>query len=296
MRITLTPVSNIQRQTTAHNFRIIKANAAVLGVMSAIVASCSTIRGGNFVFDESTDTIERFQDYKNKRNLLGKDAFYDAANLKIETLSPSDVDKRIIPTENKYCLEFFEREGQEIKPNIFSKDYLNSINLDKWIDENHDRLIGSCIFTKKPQNIISRLIARCTTGSSFKNEFVPSHAVTIFEKDGEIKILNIISPKAVVESLKEYLEKFEGNYIIYLRDYKVDTERFSQNAASLEGTKYGFLSAAQSVFKGIEFKSRYHCSEVQMLELQKEGLFKGINANKITPNTLMHLLINERFK
>lgn len=296
MKLTLSPANNIQTINIINNRRKAKANAAILGVMSIVTASCSTIRGGNFIFDEAKDKIEPFQDYKTLRNIKGKDVFYDADSLKTEPLSKGDIDKRILPTKNNHCLEFFQKDGEEIKPNIFGKSFLDSIDLDKWIEDNHERLIGSCVFTQKEKNQITKFIVKHTTGTSFKNEFVPSHVGTIFEQDGKIKILNILAPKAEVHDLKDFLRNYKGKYILYLRDYDLNTDRFSKSVASYKGISYGYLSAFQSLLKGFDFKKGYHCSEVQLIEMQKEGLFKGINANKITPNTLMHLLINNRFK
>lgn len=272
--------------------------AVLLSMVSLLGTSCSTLAGGNFIFDENNNKIERFTDYQKENHLSGKDTYYNADTLQMEDLVPNlDANRsKILPTKDKYILEYFAKEGLQIQPNIYSKNYLNSVNLDNWIAENQEKLVGSCIFTQKDDEL-SKLIVAFTTGSSYKNEFVPSHTATIFEKNGEMKILNILAPKATVSSLKDFLKNFKGRYILYLRDYNINPERFSESVASYEGMKYGFLSAMQSVLiKGIEFKKGYHCSEVQVLEMQKEGLLKGIDANKITPNTLMHLLINERFK
>lgn len=278
-----------------HQYRKNQAKAVVLGIISLLGASCAEIRGGNFIYDDKNTRIASFASYKAENNLIGEDTFYNADTLEIENLKVTP-DKKIIPAEDKYILEYFKKNDIATKPNVFSINYLKSLNLDKWLSENKKQLIGSCIFTRRDDNIMANIIANFTKGSSYENEFVPSHIGTIFEKDGELKVLNILAPKTTVSNLRDILNTYKGKLVLCLRDFHINTENFSNAIAKYEGMEYGFLSAFQTIFENIEIKEGLHCSEVHLLELQKEGLFKGINANKITPNTLLRLLVNEKFK
>lgn len=278
-----------------HQYKKSQAKAIALGVISLLGASCAGLKGGNFVYDDKNTRIASFASYKAEYNLIGEDTFYNADSLEIENIKVTPNEK-VIPTKDKYILEYFKKSDIATKPNIFSINYLKSINLNKWMDENKKQLIGSCIFTKKDNNIISNIIAGMTKGSSYENEFIPSHVGTIFEKDGELKVLNVLAPKATVSDLRDIINTYKGKLVLCLRNFNINTERFSNEIAKYEGIKYGFLSAFQTIFEKIEIKEGFHCSEVHFLELQKEGLFKGINANKITPNTLLRLLVNENFK
>lgn len=278
----------------ANKYRFNQFKAAALGAVSLLGVSCATISGGNFIYDSQTNKIVQFKDYKGKYHIEGEDTFYNADTLRTEDLEIKP-NLKILPTKDAYVLEYFKKSGLEIKPNIFSINYLRSTDLDKLIDENKERLVGSCLFTKRENKAVSDLIVDLTRGSLFKNEFVPSHVSTIFEKDGVLKVLNLAAPKAIVSNLKDTLKDYKGKLVLYLRDYDIDPKRFSESIAKYEGVEYSNLSAIQTLFN-IEFKEGLHCSEVHLLEMQKEGLLKSLNANKITPNTLLRLLINERFK
>lgn len=276
-----------------------RASAFMLGV-SLFGIGCSTFRGGNYTFNETTGNIEPFKTYQERNHMPGNVTIYDAQIMQTrDSLMPVN-GKKVLPPDKKYLVQYYEDPNRTKLPNVFSKDYLKSVNLDNWLKTNHEKLIGSVVFVREDNNIVSSIINTLSKGSSLKNEFIPAHTAVIFEKDGELKIIDVVSPKAQVKNLKDYLTlekgKDDSKYIICLRDYEVDTKALSKSAASFEGKKYSLYSAFQSIFKKIDKEKGIHCSEVSVILLQEQGLFKTINSNKITPNTLLHLLINESAK
>lgn len=291
---------NYSPSNCAKTFRAKRANAAILGVMSLLGASCATTRGGNFTYNDYTGELEDFRTYKEANQMPGKITIYDAGTLQSKDSLMPVTGKKVLPADKKYLIQYYEDPNRTKLPNIFSKDYLRSINLDDWLKSNHERLIGSVIFVREDNNIVSSIIHTLSKGSSYKNEFVPAHTAVIFEKEGELKIIDIVSPKAKIKDLKDYLTKEKGKenskYIIYLRDYDIDTQALSKSAAAFEGRKYSFYSAFQSILKKTDNEKGIHCSEVSTILLQEQGLFKTINPNKITPKTLLQLLANESAK
>lgn len=246
----------------AHKFSIPNKclKGSILGLLTLTAATCSNIRGGNFVYNDETERIERFD----------------------ETHKLDIVDTEFCST-NKYNLK-----------NCFDKDYLKSIDIDKWVENNKEVLVGSCLFDTN-SSPMSKIIRIFTNQSDC--EYVPTHAASIYEDDnGQIKVMQIKPPKVVVEDLASYLKNTKNDYVIYLRDFNIDKKTFSESVKKDEGRIYGYLSAAQSVSDLINFDFGLHCSESYIQQLQKQGMFKNVDANNITPHTLFHMLINMKDK
>ena len=84
----------------------------------------------------------------------------------------------------------------------------------------------------------------------------------------------------------------EDDFKLILRNFDLDTKMFSLNIAEHIGDFYPFMSAIRSIGTKRQSKWRTHCSELHLRELQKQGLFKGVNA-EITPDELLHLMIGQ---
>lgn len=274
--------------------RMFPVKAALVGLVGIFSISISPLRGGNYIYDEASERIESFADYKKENNLIGKDVFYNADTLQTEDIKLASA-PNIGHQNEQYLIKSFQEKGIEPKANIFSLNYLKTLNLDDWIKQNKEQLIGSCCFTKKGNDLFADIISNFTTGSSLPNEFIPAHIGSIFEKDGELKVLNIVAPKASTISLKEYISNYKGKFLLYLRDYKINTKEFSTQMEKYIGMEYSYLSAIQTLFRNLNIKEGIHCSEAQVLEMQRQGLLKGVDANKITPTTLLRVLMNEKF-
>lgn len=228
--------------------------AILAGIISLFASTCSNTRGGNFVYNEETQKIEKF-------NKL-------------------DVNDMEYCGTNDYGLY-----------GCHDKNHIKSVGVDKWIEENQDKLNGACYFMKD-ETLISKGIRLFTTQSGCK-DYVPSHATPIFkDTDGKMKILQILSPNVFATDLADFLKNTDEDYMIFLRDFDINEERFSENCKKEIGKSYGMFSAIQAVTNLIDVDAGLHCSEGYVQLLQKEGMFKGINSNKITPNTLMYLLVN----
>jgi hypothetical protein len=242
---------------------ILKGTA--LGLMTLTMATCSNIRGGNFIYNNKTNSIEHLSEFKAECGL----------NLDIN--------------DTECHTNQFGVYG------CYDKENINKIGIDKWIDQNKEKLDGACVFDRQDDSL-SYLIGIFTIGNDCDNKFVPAHAAPIYkDDDGEFKLLQIEAPKVYTIPLKEYLKNDKKQSLIFLRDFEIDKERYRENVKKNIGKPYGYISAGQSVSSLINIDGGLHCSEGYVLEMQKEGLFKGVDANNITPHTLMHLLANNHY-
>lgn len=178
---------------------------------------------------------------------------------------------------------------------VFYKNYFKTMTREQirlWIDTHKKRLVGSAIFTKG-QSITANVVAwaegwRCPDKTAFR----PAHTGSIIEKDGEFLIFDMKPPRASVQSLEKYLWLTDENFVIILRDFEIDEKMFCANLLDEVGRCYPYMSAIRSVFSKRETKWNCHCSEMHLRELQKQGLFKEVNA-EITPDELLHLFIGK---
>lgn len=160
--------------------------------------------------------------------------------------------------------------------------------IDKWISFNYERLIGSAVFTKN-KSLTSKLVRWAEKWRCKDECFVPSHTGSIIEYNGSLYIFDMKPLKAKIQPLNEYLIGADEDFILVLRDFRLDTKMFSINVAEHIGEFYPYMSAVRSVFTKRQSKWRRHCSELHLRELQKQGLFTNINP-EITPDELLHLL------
>lgn len=171
-------------------------------------------------------------------------------------------------------------------------DGMKSEDLDKWLEFNRERLIGSAIFTKN-ESFTSKLVrwgekhlfAKCKDNHCF----VPSHTGSIIEYAGGLYIFDMKPLRASVQPLKDYLLNTDDEFVLVLRDFSLNTQMFSLNLQFHIGDWYPYMSAIRSVFTKRQTKSRRHCSEIYLIELKKQGLFQDVNS-EITPDELLHLL------
>ena len=164
--------------------------------------------------------------------------------------------------------------------------------LDKWLEFNKTRLIGSAIFTC--QDTWTSKLVRWGERHLFakpdeKLKFVPSHTGSIIEYMGELYIFDMKPLRASVQPLKEYLLYTDEDYCLVLRDFPLDTVMFSLNLQFHIGDWYPYMSALRSVFTKRQTKYATHCSELHCRELQKQGIYKELNP-EITPDELFQVL------
>lgn len=186
---------------------------------------------------------------------------------------------------------------------LIDKKFLDRTNKREWINKNYWRLQGSALFTKNNNNSISKLISKfcakdCPT-SKLCNNFVPSHIAAIYEdvdENGEkdIYILDIKPPFSTRQKLIDYLKNTTDEYLIVVRYMVIDVNQYNDYTSERVHLKYGFLSAIQSVFKNFTLKHGMHCSESYIYSYNQQGYMYDINANKSTPDNLMHYLIDKQ--
>jgi len=161
-------------------------------------------------------------------------------------------------------------------------------NIDKWLELNRERLIGSAIFTKN-KSLTSKLVCWAEKRHCKDDCFVPSHTGSIIEYKGDLYIFDMKPLRAKVQLLSEYLTKNEEEFVFILRDFHLDGRMFSINIAEHIGEFYPYLSALRSAFTKRPSKWRRHCSELHLRELQKQGILTELNP-EITPDELFHVL------
>lgn len=174
---------------------------------------------------------------------------------------------------------------------VHFKSAFNGISekdLNTWVMLYRKRLIGSAVFTAN-NSITSKIVSWAESWGGKKAEFVPSHTGSIVEKDGTLYIFNMCPPKAYIQPLTNYILNTKDNYAIVIRDFSLSTKMFSANILYHLGEFYPYLSALRSVFTKRKSKWRNHCSELHLIELQKQGHFKDLNP-EITPLELFEVL------
>ena len=181
---------------------------------------------------------------------------------------------------------------------MINNNFFKEIDKREWINRNYWTLQGSALFTKNDKNIISKIVSNvCKKDCPTKSKFIPSHIAAIYEdsdKNGEkdIYILDIKPPFSTRQRLIDYLEKTTDEYVILIRDLIIDVDKYNEYTKKRIHLKYGLLSAIQSIFKKFTIKHGMHCSESYIYSYNQQGFMYGINANKSTPDNLMHYLID----
>lgn len=166
--------------------------------------------------------------------------------------------------------------------------------LEKWINFNKTRLIGSAIFTKN-KSITSKIVRWAESWTCKDKHFIPSHVGSIILYNNNVYIFDMKPLHARVQKLSDYILNTDEDFVLVMRNFVLDTKMFSLNIAEHIGEFYPFMSAIRSVLTKRQSKWRRHCSELHFRELQKQGLFKTINA-EITPDELLHVLKDQQGK
>ena len=173
---------------------------------------------------------------------------------------------------------------------------LSPDKLDWWLKLNHERLIGSAIFTRQ-NSWTSKLVQwgekHLFAKTKCNDDFVPSHTGSIIESHRTLYIFDMKPPRATKQPLVDYLLNTEEEYRLVMRDFGLNTDMFSFNLLFHVWERYPYLSALRSVFSKRQSKWRRHCSEMHIRELQKQELFTDINP-EITPEELYHVLKGDK--
>lgn len=182
-----------------------------------------------------------------------------------------------------------------LKAKCFTKAFFKKMSnerIAKWIKENSRMLAGSCVATKSGINL-SKIICKLSEKRSMLNGFIPSHIGSIVSKNGFLYVLNMKPPKADKIGLLEYIATTDENFVIVLRDFDLDTEQFSKDILKYDGKKYAYLSALQCISKYFEWLPNIgeHCSELHAHYLQKQGYFKGVHCDNLTPVEVYEMLL-----
>lgn len=174
---------------------------------------------------------------------------------------------------------------------IHAKTAFENMSVDdiqKWIILNYERLIGSAVFTKN-KSLTSKIVS-CVESWKCKNKcFIPSHTASVIEYNNDIYMFDMKPLRASVRPLADYLSDTQDDYVLILRDFKLDTRMFSINIAEHINEFYPFISALGSAFNKRQTKWSRHCSEMHLRELQKQGILTHLNP-EITPDELFHEL------
>lgn len=152
-------------------------------------------------------------------------------------------------------------------------------------------LVGSAVFVKN-KAFISKIISWVCSGKAESKDFVPSHVGSLILAGGHVYLFDMKPPRPTLTRFDEYLYKTKDEFMLVMRNFYVDTEKFSLEILSRINKPYGYLSAIQSAFKYMFWGFKEHCSEIHLKALQAQGLFKDKDANKTTPEDLKELLLN----
>lgn len=152
-------------------------------------------------------------------------------------------------------------------------------------------LVGSAVFVKN-KAFVSKVISWVCSGKAESKDFVPSHVGSLILAGGHVYLFDMKPPRPTLTRFDEYLANTKDEFMLVLRNFSVDTEKFSLNILSRLNKPYGYLSAIQSAFKYMFWGFKEHCSEIHLKALQDQGLFKEYDANKTTPEDLKEILLH----
>lgn len=161
--------------------------------------------------------------------------------------------------------------------------------LSQFCMKNDYQLVGSALFVKN-KAFVSKLISWVCSGKAKDKTFVPSHVGSLILCGGHIYLFDMKPPVPTLTRLDKYLASSKDEYILVMRNFGLDIEKFSLGIVGRMNKKYGYLSAIQSAFKYLWWGFREHCSEIHLKELQEQGLFKKYDANQTTPEDLKEIL------
>lgn len=180
---------------------------------------------------------------------------------------------------------------------VFDKEKILS-NPEKFVSHNRKKLIGGSVFTSG-SNIISRLISKFTKKGN--DDFTPSHVGQIIKINDVIYVFDMKPPVPKITEIHQWIREQKDDFKVILRPYDIDADKFSINVIKRANKRYPFWSAIQCLLK-INYelptpkdedeaiaKKAEHCSEITIVEYQKCGYFKDINANKATPESVFEL-------
>lgn len=163
--------------------------------------------------------------------------------------------------------------------------------IEKWIEINRERLIGSAIFTNN-NSVTSKIVRWAESWGHQEHNFIPSHTGSIVEYEGQIYVFDMKPLKSRVQLLSNYLCTTKDTFALVLRDFKLDTAIFSNTILDYLGEWYPFMSAIRSVFSKSLSKRQKHCSELHLYALQLQDIYKDLNP-EITPDELWHVMIQD---
>lgn len=172
---------------------------------------------------------------------------------------------------------------------------LKKEQIEKWLTLYKHRLIGSAVFVKG-SGIIAELIQKVCSSKAENKSFIPSHVGSLIEIGGQIYLFDMKPPRGTIRPFDEYILNSKDEFMLVMRDFELDTEKFSADICARVNKSYGYLSAIQSAFKYLWWGYKEHCSEIHLKELQEQGLFESYDANETTPEDLLNILLNKSKK
>ena len=161
--------------------------------------------------------------------------------------------------------------------------------IEMYVKIHKEKLVGSAVFVKNTA-LISKAISWVCSGKAKTKDFVPSHVGSLILCGGHVYLFDMKPPKPTLTKFSDYLAESKDEYLLYMRNFSLDTEKFSLEIIKRVNNNYGYLSALQSAFKYLWWGWREHCSEIHLKALQAQGLFTEYSANATTPEDLKEIL------
>ena len=177
----------------------------------------------------------------------------------------------------------------------YTKEYFkgfSNVKFNRWIFKHRKELACGALFTYSTKGI-SPLIKKVTKKYA-KSDFCPTHVGQICKVGEEIMVFNQTPPKGELSLLSDYIYNVDFDWQIVCILDDINTFKYSKDVLSFNGMKYGYFSAFHSAFaclKWIPSVFKFHCSEIEILVLQKQGYLKDIIADKIVPVEAYNLLV-----
>lgn len=176
----------------------------------------------------------------------------------------------------------------------YTKEYFkgfSKVKFNRWILKHKKELACGALFTYSTKGI-SPLIKKVTKKYA-KSDFCPTHIGQICKVGEEIMVFNQTPPKGKLSLLSDYIYNVDFDWQIVCILDDINTLEYSKDVLSFNGMKYGYISALNSGIKWLRwlFNVRFHCSEIEILVLQKQGYLKDVIADNQTPVDVYNLLL-----
>ena len=170
---------------------------------------------------------------------------------------------------------------------------MSEVQLNKWIARHNTELSCASLFTYTDKGICPIIKNLTKKYAHNGDDFVPTHVGNIIRIGTQIFVFNMIPPKSKTTLLIDYIKNADFDYrIVTFADNNFNGYQYTVDTLKYNNRRYGYFSALQSGIKPLRWipNRKAHCSEIFIKMLQRQGYYKEIKADDVTPVEAHNLL------